>query len=179
MTNYSEEDILRGLAALALHSGNARRASADLKGQGLCIPKSTLQSWQVSKRDRYEEIRASWLPQVHAAAAEKHQALAFKQAEVSDEMTDLLRKAKGDVPVRDLPGAIRNMSTASGIHQDKAQTLRAEAQPHIDLPDIAETLRALRASGVTNIRLELVDDEEEAIPGTATEVPEPRLPSGH
>jgi hypothetical protein len=84
-----------------------------------------------------------------------------------------------EVPVRDLPTAIRNLDVGSGIHTDKAIHLRAGAQPPINLPDIQETLRSLKASGVTNIRIEMVDDEgEEAISSSATEISAPRLVSG-
>ncbi len=44
-TSYTEEEIERGLVATALASGNTRMAAQILAGEGLPIPRSTLQSW--------------------------------------------------------------------------------------------------------------------------------------
>jgi hypothetical protein len=152
MTHWTEEEIGRGLAAVALESGNTRQAANALK---------------------------SVVDKVHERIAERHMSLAEAQLELSADLTAELRNKKGKLEARDLSAAIRNLDVGSGIHTDKAQNIRAGAELPINLPDVQETLRSLRASGVTNIRLEMVDDaEEESVPGTATEVPEPWLPSG-
>jgi hypothetical protein len=179
LNSYTEEETGRGLAAVALYSENTREAADALKKDGLPIPRSTLKNWLVSKRDDYERIRSSVIEKVHERVAEKHMELAEAQMELSEKLMDRLRQESAEVPVRDLPTAIRNLDVGSGIHTDKGVNLRAGAQPPINLPDIQETLRSLKASGVTNVRIEMVDDEgEEPISGSATEISAPRLVSG-
>jgi hypothetical protein len=180
MNHYTEEDIGRGLAAVALYSGNTRQAAAALKKDGLPIPRTTLTTWLSTKRDDYDLIRRSVIEKVHERVAEKHMELAEAQMDLSEKLMDRLRQESATVPVRDLPAAIRNLDVGSGIHTDKATNLRAGAQPPVNLPEIEETLRALKASGVTNIRLELIEDgeEDQSIPSTATEVEPPELASG-
>src|SRR5678816_4159164 len=45
-SRYTDQQIERGLVALALFSGNRRRASKALEQQGLSIPDSTLRDWR-------------------------------------------------------------------------------------------------------------------------------------
>jgi hypothetical protein len=76
-SNYTSEEIERGLSAVALVQGNTRRAAAAVKEAGLPVPRTTLQEWVTNKhRARYIEIAEEELPHVYARIAEGNERLA-------------------------------------------------------------------------------------------------------
>ncbi len=73
--NYNDEEIERGLVAMALHSANSTRAHASLKEQGLPISARTLYTWvHKTKTERYEQVRREVMPQIKEAAHAGHMA---------------------------------------------------------------------------------------------------------
>lgn len=167
--HYAIDEIHSALLTLAFHNGNTRRAS-----EKLGIPRETLRGWKTKKAEQYEAIRAELLPRVAAEAAEKHSALADAEMEVSHQILARLRENVGELPARDLPGALRNTDTGAAINRDKAAQLREMTTEKVEMPDINATLRALQSAGVKNIRIDMVEDapEEPAIDSTATEITE-------
>lgn len=166
--HYTIDEIHAGLLAVAYHNGNTRKA-----GEQVDIPYRTLAGWKKKKAEQYEAIRAELLPRVAAEAAEKHSALADAEMEVSHQILARLRENVGELPARDLPGALRNTDTGAAINRDKAAQLREMTTEKAEMPDINATLRALQSAGVKNIRIDMVEDapEEPAIEGTAEELP--------
>jgi hypothetical protein len=174
LARYSEEEITRGLAAVAYWNGNTRRASKALKEQGLDIPRSTLQGWLTTRQDRYGQVRTELVPKIHARAAEQHMDLAQAQIELSREFMDRMRAEKDNIPPRDLSTFQRNLDTGSGIHTDKALALRGVIPPEQAAPTrtFNEILAAMKAKGM-HLRLEVGPDETPgAVEGTALEVAE-------
>lgn len=165
-SRYTPAERERGLTALALASGNSRRAAALLKEQGLSIPASTLFTWPQLYPDEYQAVREGVLPRVKAELAEAHSALAARQVEVSSEMTERLAKEMGGIPVRDLAGAIRNIDTGSGIHTQRAAELRGEPTI-IEHRSLKEIIGGLERRGI----ITKVPSEFEIIEGGAEELP--------
>jgi hypothetical protein len=162
---YTDQDRERGLVALALTSGNTRAAARTLTEQGLRVSHQTLGNW--SKRnggEEYERVRAQVLPRVRAYAAEKHMALADSMVELAGEMGKRLKLEHQDMPIRDVAGAIRNVSTAAGISTDKARDLRGDPTAVVEHRSIEDVRRALRAKGW--------DIEGEAVDVSADESPQ-------
>jgi hypothetical protein len=146
----SEEDIGRGLSAVAYFSGNTRAAAKALKEQGLSVPRSTLRDWQRTHADRYETLRADLIPRVHERVAEKHLELADAQMEASWEFLQRLRTEKENIPPRDLSTVQRNLDVGSAVHTDKALALRGQggpAQVNVNI-SLADQIRSLTARGI-------------------------------
>ena len=164
--SYTEEEIERGLVATALASGNTRLAAQILAGEGLPIPRSTLQSW-VNRihPQRYEEVRARELPRLREFLAEKHTAAAERYLRLEQRVADRIEDSLEEIPARDLPGASRNLAVSGAVHLDKAQLLRDQPTTVVHHRSIEEVERDLRAHGV------------EIIDGFAEEVEEVGEPS--
>jgi hypothetical protein len=146
--SYTDAEVERGLLAVADASGNTRIAAAFLAEDGLTIDDSTLWRWsRKSHAKRYERIRAEVLPKVRAQAADQHMDLAKMQMDVTRRLTERLAREVDEVPARDLPGGIRNLSTAAAVETDKAQLLGGEPTIRIER-SADQVLRALAARGM-------------------------------
>ena len=171
--DYSVEEIEKGLLAVAYWNGNTRKAAAMLQESDppLQINHATLYYWvRNNHAQTYERIRQELAPKVQARAAEEHSALAAKQIAVSGEMTERLSRKSHHIPARDLPGAIRNLSTAAAIHEDKTDLLRGEPGRREAQKSATELLRGLA--------IKLGKDPKQ-IEGTAEEEPQAQVDSAH
>jgi hypothetical protein len=150
-SRFNEEEIERGLVALALYSGNSRRASKALKGQGLSVGATTLRRWKDDLHpEQYRKLQQDVLPEVRERAAEMHTDLAEREVELSGRLVRDLgeRMDKEKMPVRDLPGAIRNLDVGAGVNRTKAGELRNEPNVRVQKQqDVGDILRALEAEG--------------------------------
>lgn len=160
---YDTETITAALTALAYENGRPQAASERLADQGIKIPPRTLSDWRRSKTQEYAEIQKQTLPTIRQRAAEQHQEIAELQAGVAREMTVRLMDKIEEIPARDFMGGIRNMSTASAVHTDKAAQLRGEATgaAGTDRKSVKELMRSLKG------KVEVVDAEvvcEESVP---------------
>jgi len=173
--SYSAEDIGRGLAAVVLFNNNTRKAAEHLAGQGLEIPRSTLRNWTESKPDELARARQQTTPAIHARVAEKHTELAEQAMKVEKLMTARLKNEANDLPIRDVSTAQRNAAVASGVHSDKAMSLRGES-PHVSQParDAITILRALAELGQPLTPEQKAALDSTPIEGTAEELdPDP------
>jgi hypothetical protein len=145
---YTEQEIDQGLFALAWMSGNSRRAASLLATQQVHIPASTLADWTKRYPDRYARVRVETLPRLNADLAEQHTALAQAGMDLEDELRRKIVEQQAEIPARDLPGALRNVATSTGIHSDKARILRGEPTQIVEHKDPLALLRSLRSKGV-------------------------------
>ena len=67
-TRYTDDEFERGLRAVALCSGNTRRAASALKSQGLAVPRTTLQHWVTTHQERYLAAQKALEPQISTPA---------------------------------------------------------------------------------------------------------------
>ncbi len=160
---YSEEDIERGLHALALSGGNASRAQRQLKAEGLTIPASTLEGWRKNTHaDRYATIRYQVIPQIHAKLAEESEDLAAEYAKLELETIARFRKELPNLKASEAAGAARNIATSRAIAVDKASLLRGRPTTIVEHKTVEESLRKLAALGVIDV---------DYVDGTADELP--------
>jgi hypothetical protein len=179
-SRYTDQEIERGLVALALFSGNRRRASEALDQQGLSIPDSTLRDWRETYSGWYTEVQRKTMPQIRELAAEQHSDLAQLEGGAARKLLDRLIAKYQDIPARDLPGAIRNLDVSAAVNRDKAAMLRGEnpeAQSATrSVKDILGSLQAkaphLFDNGRLTVEWRRSEPEPDAIEGTATEQPE-------
>jgi hypothetical protein len=175
-SRYSSTEVDRALVAVAIEDGSTKRAARLLAKQGEPIGETTLRDWKNRLYpDRYLELQAKVLPRLNALAAEQHAAIATQASSLNVKILDRLEDVYEEIPVRDLPGAARNVATVAGIATDKAALLRGQgieqASPTRSVSDI---LNALRAKGFDPSKLTLtqtveVEGTDPAIEGTATE----------
>src|SRR6266480_1349276 len=75
---YSDQEIERGLVAMALASGNARRAARMLEAHGLSVPHSTLYRWRLDTfAERYEDVRREVALRLRRELVGQHRELAL------------------------------------------------------------------------------------------------------
>jgi hypothetical protein len=168
--------------ALALYSGNRRRASKALSDQGFTVPASTLQDWQQRAPDAYAKVKRNVMPQIRELAAEQHSELAQLEGEAGRKLLERLMAEYEEIPARDLPGAIRNLDVGAAVNRDKAAMPRGEntdtPTPMRSVKDILNSLESkaphLFENGRLRVELELGNrPRPEYIEGTATEQPDP------
>jgi hypothetical protein len=155
----ADKRLERCLVAMAAFSGNGRRAAKFLAVDGIEVAFQTLYRWvQPGGRyeKRYEEIRAEVLPRVRERAAEEHQELSAIFNELAKEGAEALKGKWAKMEPRDLAGAVRNVSTSSAIHTDKAALLRSGEPPPDGTKDAASVLRKLSGRG---LRFEVTERE--------------------
>jgi hypothetical protein len=167
---FNEAEVDRGLVALAIASGNARRASKALAEQGMKVSPQALRDWRHTRYpDRYAELQQRVLPEIRAHTAELHADLAERQVVAAGCLLDDLMKRivnEEKMELRDQSAAIRNLDVGAGIHTDKSRDLRGEGTTVVhEHRDVAEILRDLRAEG-----FELPPDAERVIDVAAEEI---------
>lgn len=147
---YTEAEIQRALMEVAACSGNTGMAARNLQADENAPSISQMTLWEWSRRrhkDTYETIRAKYLPQVQAIAAEQHMDLARRQMEGAALLTDELLAERNKLDTRDKVNFLGKMDIGSGIHTDKAQQLsgtHAPTQPK----SVDELIRGLEGRGI-------------------------------
>jgi hypothetical protein len=122
--SYNLEEIETGLAELAIWHGNAVQAARALKERGAEIPRTTLQEWKRSHADRLAELEAQIVPQVREKLAQQYEVIGMRAGELTLASMERLGDELGEIPIRDLAGTIRNLTTSGAIGIDKASLLR-------------------------------------------------------
>lgn len=149
MSSYGEPEIQRGLIAIAYAGGNYTRASRDLKEDGITINPSTLRRWAVEQYpDRYADVRRKVLPQIQAAMAQEHTALAHRQTEVAAALVDELDQERAQLEPRDKINALAKMDIGSGIHSEKGLLYDGQPTSITQGKSVEELLRGLKARGL-------------------------------
>jgi hypothetical protein len=141
-----EETLARpkALAALALCGGNSLRA-AEMTG----IADRKLRAWRHRYADDYERIRRDLAPRLEACAIDELQAFVVQAA-----ATKLLALQKTHealesdaIPARDLPAALRNITTAEAISVDKILALSGRPTSVVEHRSAAELVSRLARLG--------------------------------
>jgi hypothetical protein len=125
-TSYTEAEIRLGLTEVALCSGNTRLAAGRLKDAGKPIPRSTLEQWARTRPEQYEEVVREILPRVNEVVAAECISVARLAADAEVETLKRYHEVLPQLPARDVPGALRNVSTTKGINIQRARELRGE-----------------------------------------------------
>jgi hypothetical protein len=123
---YTNEDVERGLMALAAASGSSREAVRLLKAQKHPIPEATLRSWIQRHATRYDEIRTKELPRLRkkmAADLEESISETHRVAQLALEQVETdLKKGLVKDPAR----VYKELALSFGILSDKARLMRGE-----------------------------------------------------
>jgi hypothetical protein len=135
----------RGLLALALGGGSLRRAAA-MSG----ISENTLKEWRGRFREEYERVCRDVAPRLEAIVVNECYARVIALGELETLAMEKLEAAlaNNEIPARDLPGALRNITTSKAINVDKILALSGrptQVIEHRSMPAIYERLSKLGA----------------------------------
>lgn len=164
---YSFEEVERALAAYVLAGDNGREANRALKAQGYPAPShSTIASWATGEHsDRYVLLRNELAPRVAERIAADAEAIARRLASLENSTIDRLEDELPNVPAKDLPGALRNLSTAKALQVDKLSSpLRGRPTVIHATQDARELLDEIRRDLLTPIDGTAFDITPEALP---------------
>lgn len=150
---HPEELKERAMIALAEHNGNSRRAAAMLAKDGIKLSFSCVNEWRHRDPERYERVRAEVLPRVRLKASERHMDLSERLMDAEGVILGKMMERVDELPPKEMSTALRNVSTSSAIHTDKAQVL-SDQPTEIRRLDAGEVLRKL---GSRNMRLEATE----------------------
>lgn len=140
---WGDAEKERGLVAVALCSGNTWRAAREIAAQGLPIPRSTLELWVRKNPELYRRVRDEKLDEIKATLAAQHEALARRQLEVSNKLTERLDKESDKLPIRDVSTAQRNLDVGTGIHTQRAAELRGDPKITVEV-DFEQIMSSLK-----------------------------------
>lgn len=140
---YAYDDVMRGLAELAL-TNNAAEACRRLKDHyGLEVNQNTLSHWKQRHPEDYQRIREQMATRIHAQIATEQEDLVNRYGKTLDRMAERLENEVDEIAVRDLPGAIKSLSTSLGISTDKSLLLRSRPTSIVERRDPGEILREI------------------------------------
>jgi hypothetical protein len=121
--DYTPTEVDRALSAAVFTGGNWTRAHELLVSYGDKAPsRDAIRQWATEKHaDRYHELREELAPQVAKKVAAEAEALAFKLSEAEDLLAEQLIAAaqRGELPAKEISGALRNVSTSKALQMDK------------------------------------------------------------
>jgi hypothetical protein len=146
---YTEQDQAEALMMLVLCRGNAEEACRRMKAEAMTPPPSrTLKFWRARDHARYEQIRTEVTSKLTEQVANQAEQIMLKAGDVEELMIDRLHAAlvDGRIPDKDLPGALRNVSTTKALNNDKiAGPIRGRPTVIHSDRTADEIMRALKA----------------------------------
>jgi hypothetical protein len=164
ITQFQDEEIERGLTALALCSGNTRRAAQLLEHDTTLsrVPEHTsLHNWKHQHADRYRAILEARAPQIEADAIHDYRAIVAATNRAHLQLVERTADGIDDLDAKDASAAAKNIAIAGGVAADKLLVFTDRPNVIHSHPDPMNTLTGLMtALGIPG-----------TIPGTATELP--------
>jgi hypothetical protein len=92
-SRYTDAEVELGLRALAIASGNARKASTLLARQRIKISRTTLQFWATDLHlDRYRRIQRRVMPVIYDQIAERGERMAEDLGELEAQLVEQMRE---------------------------------------------------------------------------------------
>ena len=162
---YTQEQIDYGLAVVALFAGSGEKASEELAKEGKPIPKSTLQAWKNHPDGRYDRVCKLVQDKLADKIAARAESVAIAAADVELKILERIDQTYGSLDAKDLPGALRNVTTTKSLNVEKVVNPFRGRPSHItETRDATQLLASLaRKLGLA----------AETVEGTATELPDP------
>lgn len=134
----------QAFVALALAGDNVPKASV------VCgVPERTLYRWRSEERVTYDRVRAELVPQLERLVVSEAYARVIELGELEAKVAAALAVAidEGTIPQRDLPGALRNITTSKAINVDKILALSGRPTQVIEHRSGAELVARLARLG--------------------------------
>jgi len=180
MPTSSPEQVERALLLLALNGGAIRPTIRQLAEQGHTSNHHTLKRWRdETHRDRYMQILHDERKKIAERIASEQEEFARLAIQEERALLQEIAKARerGEIPARDLAGALRNVSTSKGIALDKSGELRGRPSvivEHRNPDEIIAKLDRLAPGLIVEATAEEIEPGETA-PGGANSIPDAPL----
>jgi hypothetical protein len=145
-SKYTEVEIDAGLTAVAMASGNTRRAAKALVTAGQRrVPQSTLKRW-VDRiyAQRYRQIQEQTLPELNAQMAEVHDQLVIAYSDLQWQALEKARERLPNAKASEAAGVFKSAAIAAGINAEKALLRRGQPTQITQTGDPIEMLRRLQ-----------------------------------
>lgn len=159
----SEEStkVQKGFLALALAGDNTARAS-----ETCGINERTLRYWRQKYREEYDRIRRDLAPRLEQVVVAEQYAFVLEAGRAKRlALQKTMEALEADaIPARDLPGALKSITTAEAISVDKILALSGRPTSVVEHRSANDIVRKLAALGA-------VTD------ATAVELPEETSPA--
>lgn len=145
----ADDDIERGLTALAYAGDNSHKAS---KIAG--VPSRTLRDWRQRFPERYQEIRTLRAPEINAACVQQFRDLQLEAIAAASLSTKLEYERVRDGDVKDAAGSARNLATVAAIAADKIALAEGRPTSIVEHRSAEEVMRGLAAKGYVDTTAE-------------------------
>lgn len=159
-SNFDTATIERALLMLALHAGSPTRASEALQAQGIRITKQTLHEWKNTRHaERYAEVCKDASNQLADRIAAEAEQFMLHASRVELKALEKLEADLDADKVKDVASALRNITTAKALNNDKiASPLRGRPTVIRQDKTAEEAIARLERLGV--VPTETVTDAE-------------------
>jgi hypothetical protein len=152
---YAMEDRERGMAALIV-AGSSAQASELVN-----IPASTLREWKADHPERYAQLRTELHGKVAEQIASEAEHMAQRLARIEHQMADKLEAGIDKLDAKDLPGALRNVTTSKALQIDKLSSPLRERPSHVqqgrDLDQVVSAMARLVGFDATAVAIDITD----------------------
>lgn len=172
---YSEEDVERGLQALALWQGNRIKASQALVDAGHPVPDGTLRDWKRRHPDRYERARLAIQEKVWAEMGEEWQELSRKGIRAAGKLADKAEQLTEEGNLKEAATAARaaqSLGVLGGIGTDKVGVAQQRPPVPQEPRDLGELIRIVSRKFGHVVRI----NDPAFLEGTADEIPSEDAP---
>jgi hypothetical protein len=145
-SKYTEIEIDAGLTAVAMASGNTRRAAKALVAAGQRpVPQSTLKRW-VDRiyPQRYRQIQERTMPELNAQMAEVHDQLVIGYSDLQQQALEKAREGLPNAKASEAAGVFKSAAIAAGINTEKGLLRRGQPTQITQTGDPIEMLRRLQ-----------------------------------
>lgn len=155
---YTIQDVEKALHCLAWNGGNANATSIQLSEEfKLNVTAQTLRNWQKSLFPRrYVEIQRQLRGEINHKTAALFMENAQRSGQVREEMISRLADEHQELPVKELPNAIKALAVTSDVDVKGAALLRGEPTEIVQDRTPEEIVRKLQSLNV------LPEDEVDA-----------------
>lgn len=170
--DYTDEQVERGLEALARNGGSGSGAAAELLAakDSLIVVPEDLYQWKANHPERFRQLEAAHADQLEERTVQGLRSNAHKAAEVAGDLLDKIDPAT----VEDVPGTLKAVADVQSKSVDKLMAMTGRTpEGHRNL-GMEELLRAMAAKGLVRLNVTMdVPKGQPAIDGTAEEETSP------
>lgn len=159
---YTPDEKERGMTMVILNHGNHAAAARDLEAAGTPVPKETLTYWSKTYTDDMERISRELAPRMQAERLRSLETVVARATEIELEGLEFMRGKMKDLDLRDIPGAIRNISTVKGVSVDKIQKAEELNKERSPIRPIEVSINLLQRRGILEVEGETIEIPAEA-----------------
>lgn len=143
-SQFTEEQIRRGLLTLAMHGGNSVPAARELQQYGIEISERTLREWKNDRHSElYRELHRAHGQEIEQALVPEFRELAQAGVMAARKAIDKTVEQMDAGELRDPASAARNLTVTAATAMDKLYLATDRPTERIEQRDVHEVLAQL------------------------------------